>query len=252
MNQVKGFREDAAASPFSPVLSDDEVVLPAAFREQFLLAPEDPHSVLFEGRMDWVWRRPSWLWPVFWLLTRPRILFPETGADVPATMIVAAGRDRRGRPYQRWSRTFAFSPPRQFDATMAYDAARGQIVELFGRAGQLEIAWDVRFRPPDTIEITTRGVALRLGRRRLQIPRALGVAVWAVERADRCRDDTVTIDLRLSVPLLGAVFGFAGTFRLRRIARLREGSGGLVTRRPPDHRSPSTGRTAIRRREDGS
>ena len=89
---------EASDSPFSPVLADHVADLPPAFREQFLLAPEDPHAVLFEGRMYRVWRRPAWLWPVFWLLARPNILFPETGTDIPATMIIRAGRDRRGRP----------------------------------------------------------------------------------------------------------------------------------------------------------
>ena len=222
-------RADPSASPFGPVLAGHAAALPAAFREQFLLAPEHPHAVLLEGRMDHVWRRPAWLWPVFWLLTRPDILFPETGTDVPATMTIVAGRDGRGRPYQRWSRTFAFTPPRHFVATMGYDPERGQVVEWFGRTGRLEVAWDVRFRPPDTIEIATRGATLRLGRRRLPVPRPLCIAVRAVERADR--DDTITIDLRLAVPVLGAVFGYAGAFRLRRIARPGE-EGGDVNAKP--------------------
>jgi hypothetical protein len=42
-----------------------------------------------------------------------------------------------------------------------------------------------------------------------------------VERA--VRDDLITIDLQLSVPLLGTIFGYDGAFRLRRIARSGEG-----------------------------
>jgi hypothetical protein len=52
---------DGLASPFSVVLADHAASLPPAFREQFLLAPEHQHAVLFEGRMDRVWRRPAWL-----------------------------------------------------------------------------------------------------------------------------------------------------------------------------------------------
>jgi hypothetical protein len=221
---------DGPASPFSMALADDAASLPPAFREQFLLAPEHQHAVLFEGRMDRVWRRPAWLWPVFWLLTRSNILFPETGTDVPATMIITAGRDENRRPYQRWSRTFAFTPPRHFDATMGYDQERGQVVEWFGGAGRLEVAWDVGFRPPDTIEIATRGATARFGRCRLPIPRPLCIAVQVIEQADRDRDDAITIDLRLSVPLLGAVFGYSGDFRLRRIDRSRaeRGDSGAV------------------------
>src|SRR5262245_44842588 len=102
-----------------------------------MLAPEQQHALLLEGRMDRIWRRPAWLWPIFWLLSRPRILFPETGSDVPATMFIVAGRDSLGRPYQRWCRTFAFTPPRHFDARMGYDPVRGQVVEWFGPSGRL-------------------------------------------------------------------------------------------------------------------
>ena len=218
---------EVLASPFSPVLADLAASLPPAFREQFLLAPEHQHAVLFEGRMDRVWRRPAWLWPVFWLLARSNILFPETGTDVPATMTITAGRDESRHPYQRWSRTFAFTPPRHFDATMGYDLERGQVVEWFGRAGRLEVAWDVRFLPPDTIEIATRGATARLGRCRLPLPRPLCIAVQVVERAARDRDDAITIDLRFSVPLLGAVFGYSGDFQLRRVDRSRAGRGAI-------------------------
>jgi hypothetical protein len=208
---------DSLPSPFAKALAGHAAELPPAFREQFLLAPEDQHAMLFEGCMDRVWHRPAWLWPVFWLLTRPNILFPETGADVPATMTIVAGRDGHGQSHQRWDRTFAFRTPRRFDAIMGYDSERGQIVELFGRRELLEIAWDVRFHPPDTMEIVTHRVALRLGCRRLPIPRSFCVSVRAVERA--VRDDMITIKLRLTAPLLGTIFGYSGAFRLRRIFR---------------------------------
>jgi hypothetical protein len=158
--------------------------------------------------MERIWHRPAWLWPVFWLLTRPNILFPEVGTDVPAKMTIVAERDGHGQPCQRWDRTFAFRTPRRFDAVMGYDPERGQIVELFGRRELLEIAWEVRFHPPDTMEIATRRVALRLGRRRLPIPRPFCVTVRAMECA--ARDDLITIELHLAVLLLGTIFGYEG------------------------------------------
>lgn len=210
------------ASPFSAALRDYPH-LPPAFRAQFLLSPDDDAAVVFEGRMDRVWRRHSWLWPLFWLLTRANMLFPETGQGVPATMTIVPGRDERGLPQQRWQRTFSFARVRRFDAVMGVDPARGRVIERFGGAGWLEVGWQVTFRPPDTMEITTCDVAVRLGRRRFGLPRFLAVAVRAVERADRERDDAITIDLRLMLPLLGPVFGYSGSFRLRRVAYPGEG-----------------------------
>lgn len=204
------------ASPFSPVLESHLFNLPPAFREQFLLSPDAGYHVLLEGQMEHVWHRPRWLWPFFLLLAWADILFPETGAAIPASLVVAAGRDSDGQPYQTWRRVFHFKTRRRFNARVAYDARRRCVVEWLGPSHLLEATWDISFQPPEVMLITAREVALRLGRWAMTLPRWMTVRVRAVERAEVTCDDTIHIDLVVTHPWLGDIFGYAGNFHLRR------------------------------------
>jgi hypothetical protein len=201
-------------SPFSTILEPHFVILPPAFREQFFLDPDAPYSLVFEGVMDHVWHRPRWLWPFFWALAQIDALFPETGRDISARMVMSAGRDPDGGPIQYWQRTFAFRTVRRFNAITGYDAGLGRAVEWIGPRRMLQFVWDVCFEAPNRIVITTARCALRLGPWRLWLPRWLTGTVRAIEHADRSRDDTIHIDLALTHLLLGAIFGYEGTFRI--------------------------------------
>lgn len=214
------------ASPFDTDLRPHVDDLPSAFREQFLTPADAPYEIVLNGEMDNVWHRPRWLWPLFWLSARFDMLFPETGIRVPAAMVIAGGKHRDGRPYQTWQRTFRFPKPRRFNATMEYDERAGQLIELLGPANALRLEWGTRFAPPLTIEIWTKRAALRAGRLRLPLPRWLTGTVRVVERADAHLGDTIHVDLTISHTLFGQVFGYTGTFQLRRRAR-EVANGGL-------------------------
>jgi hypothetical protein len=197
------------SSPFAPVLAGHGD-LPAAFREQFL-AP-DGSRLRLDGTMSRVWRRRRWTRPLFAVLARMDVLFPETGEDVPATMTIDAGAGRHS-----WRRTFSFTRARAFDAALTWSDDAGAVVERMGPRDAIELVWAVRFHRPGTIEIETVEAALRVRGRRLRLPRLLAVHVRAVEVALPGHDDAITVDLTVSNPLLGPVFGYAGEFRLTRI-----------------------------------
>lgn len=168
--------------------------------------------------MDRIWHRPAWLWPFFWLLIWADLLFPETGTAIPATMVLT-GHGAPDANYQSWERTFLFATPRRFNAVMAYDAAQGRVVEQLGPGHMLHMAWDVRFIPPATIEIVTCGCVLHVGRWRLALPSFLYPTVRAVETALPDCDDRIHIDLLMTHAWLGDIFGYDGTFVLRREPR---------------------------------
>ena len=64
------------------------------------------------------------------------------------------------------------------------------------------------------LTIDTVGFFVRIGRWRVRLPRLLSLAVRAVETTDDVTPDQIHIDLRVDSPLLGPVFGYAGTFRV--------------------------------------
>jgi hypothetical protein len=197
------------SSPFAPTLGSHHD-LPAAFREQFLLA--DGGRVRLEGSMNRIWRRHRWTWLLFVLLAQMNTLFPETGENVPATLTIYADADRH-----RWRRTFAFPRMRSLDSDMYWSSELSSVVERMGPMDAIEMVWQVRFSAPATIKITTVRSALRVAGRRVPLPDWLVPRVRAVEIAAPEADNKIAVDLSVTHPLLGPVFGYAGEFRLRRL-----------------------------------
>lgn len=208
----------SGGSPFEPVLGAYRRNLARPLADQFFGANR-AQRVRMDGTMARVWHRHSWLWPFFSLMACVDIFFPETGRDVPASMIVTATPEGAA-----WRRTFWFPRARRFNATMTYrqetaavpagdGRGEGCVIEHVGPAGALEIPWRVRVLHRDLLEITTGRLMVRIGRHRIPVPGLMQVAVRAIERAV---DDAIHIDLVLSHRLLGPIFGYDGTFTVRR------------------------------------
>ena len=189
-------------SPFEPALAGRE--LDPVLRDQFLL----PHGggVVLEGEMDEVWHRPRAIRPLLALTSRWNVLFAETGSGVPARLEITRGAGG----CHVWRRTFRFGVERRFDAELVRDGPR-----LVERTGPFELEWAVRLLEPGLLEVTTCGASLRVRGRRLRVPRALVPRVTAVERS-RGRD-RIHVAVTVRHPVLGAVFGYSGSFRLRRV-----------------------------------
>ena len=90
---------------------------------------------------------------------------------------------------------------------------RGMLVDRIGRRGGLEVALDVTVEV-GALRLSSRRIGLRLGRVCLPLTRFAGVTVH--ERA-ACPAGTgappaPAVDVRITMPMLGAVFRYAGTF----------------------------------------
>lgn len=198
-------------SPFESVFAQDN--LPPAFQRQYLLSVDSDQMAFFDGNSDRVWHRPAWLWPFFWFLSLFNIIFPETGTNIPATMRLTGRRDAQGQPYHNWDRTFRFAIPRYFKAVMAYDQKRQCVVEHFTPMHLLSMVWDLRFTAPAHLEIITRTCTLNLGKLQIPLPRLLHPHVHVIE--DALDDDTIQMSLTMSHPLLGDIFGYEGTYKVK-------------------------------------
>ena len=199
MTAPENDRLEPTASPFAQVLHPG--LLSEPLRTQFLEG-----DVVLTGAMDFVWHRPPWLRPLFRLLARWDVLFPETGCGVPAEMRITARDDGT----HMWARRFSFTHERRFDAVMAWDGAREAVVE---RTGPFEVQWGVRALCSTAVEIRTDAACVVVGRRRLCLPPVLVPRVVAVERSIGPRE--IHIQLTVSQPPLGDIFGYSGTFAVR-------------------------------------
>ena len=199
----------APSSPFAPVLGRYRQRLARPLADQFLGADRG-HRVRLVGTMHQIWRRHGWLRPLFTILAWADILFPETGRDVPVSLTI----EPDGHGGDVWRRTFAFARERRFTATMAYQGST--VIERLGPHGILEVPWHLRVQSADAIQITTGETRLRVSGLRLRFPRWLRFKVGALQRARP--HGRMELDLVVTHPRLGKIFGYSGTFTVRREA----------------------------------
>ena len=206
-------------SPFETVFAPYGERVPTAFREQFLLSPNAGYAIRLDGTMD-VWRRPAWLAPLFWGMSAAGLLVGQVGRNIPTTVIIRAGRDANGEPYHRFERIFQFARPERFVTTAVFDARFQSIVDRTGPGGVIQVLSPTRFEPADTFTQGAGGVALGSGRKRVRLPDTLGRWFFGagrfVQQADSTHPDTIHVDFTIAHPLLGDIFGYRGTFVVRR------------------------------------
>ena len=202
-------------SPFDLPLTHIRDSLPAELADQYLSPADVDYEIVLGGKMAVIWHRPGWLYPVFWLLSKGDVLFPETGKGVPTILVVAPGRDSGGGPIQTWERTFHFpgGVRRRYKSTMTYDKTSARVHEIQGPWGIFEEAAEVRFTPPGVLEFITVASRLRLGRLRIPIPRLLWITAHVVQSVIPDKPGTSRVTLTITHSLLGPIFGYDGLFR---------------------------------------
>lgn len=208
-------------SPLEPVFASHGINIPYVFQEQFLHSPEYSYTVQLEGKIHRVWHKEI-LHPLFWLLGRGGILIPKSGQNVPCVFRVGVGYFSDGQPYQRWERTLYFDKPIHFNTTVLYDQALGLIGDLVGPKDFIYITWKAAFHPPFKFTLDTAKCAFKIGKRFLWLPEWLWPLIFGVvrfvQKVDEHREDTVHIDLLLTHPWFGEIFGYTGTFRAVRVS----------------------------------
>jgi hypothetical protein len=153
------------------------------------------------GRGDGVYEvagsRHRWLRPVFaWLATR-QVLFPEFGRGIPFTV------ENRGDRTAR--RTFAF-PGRTRVMVDAMSVVGGVLHDRLGRHGGLEVEL--------ALSVVDGGLHMRSGRQWLHLGplRVRMPGLVRVTLAETARDGRQHVDVRMTAPVLGEVFRYAGSF----------------------------------------
>lgn len=195
-----------AESVYQRVLGDDFALLDLRLRRYFGMPPEGAVGV---GRGVYDEAGPvgvggRLLRPLLTWMAWQRILFPEHGEEIAFTVV---NRPDARRGTLSAQRTFEFEGVRRvMEDTML--VRRGRLRDRLGRTRWLEV--DL---VPEVVDgglrMTSRGLRVRLGFVALPLPRLARVTLD--ERSD---PDGVhqRVDVRLSAPLLGEFFRYAGIF----------------------------------------
>jgi hypothetical protein len=183
-------------SVYERVLGDAVDDLDAGLRTYFGELP--PGSVgRGEGVYEVAGSRHRWLRPVLTWLAWRQVLFPEYGRGIPFTV------ENRGD--RTAVRTFLF-PRRTRVMVDAMSVVDGVLHDRLGRRGGLEVAL--------ALSVVDGGLRMRSGRQWLRLgPLRFRIpGLVRVELAETARAGTQHVDVRMTAPVLGEVFRYAGTF----------------------------------------
>ncbi len=183
-------------------------------QRRFGFTSSDGMASIGTGVMDQIWKGPAFTEPFLRIGSRRRIMFAETGRNIPFQIENYAFVDRFGRETVSWIRTFQSTRTRRFDAYMVYSERRGRIVDYLGSHEHLAVDID--------LSVDARGgLHLRSGEQRFyegllgfRFPMLFsGIAdvhEWYDEAMELFR---IEVDVRSRV--WGPLFGYRGSFTVQ-------------------------------------
>lgn len=198
-------------SIYQRALGADFARLHPQIQRRFGFSAEDGKRAVGTGVMDEIWHGAWYTLPFLAFGTWRRIMFPDAGRGVPFTIQNYAFRDPYGRETVTWIRTFAFARPRRFDAYMIYSEQRGKIVDYLGSHEHLAVDIDLAVAENGGLRLRSGDQRFYEGLVGFRFPRALSgiadVCEWYDDAAERFH-----IDVRVTNPRWGPLFGYSGTF----------------------------------------
>ena len=130
-------------SIYEIALGSDFQKLHPQIQRRFGLTSEGCLASIGSGIMDRVWHGAIYTLPFLYVGSWRRIMFPESGRNVPFTIQNYAFVDDCGRETVTWIRTFKIRKCRRFDAYMIYSQTRNCIVDYLGSHEHLAVDLDL-------------------------------------------------------------------------------------------------------------
>ena len=198
-------------SIYERALGSDFDRLHPQVQRRFGFASGDGVASIGRGVMDEVWKGRPYTLPFLYVGTWRRIMFPETGRNIPFTIENYAFVDDFGRETVSWVRTFESTRTRRFDAYMVYSEARGRIVDYLGSHEHLAVDIDLSVDERGGLRLRSGAQRFYEGRLGFDFPLAFsGVAdvhEWFDDATGRFR---IEVDVRNR--RWGRLFGYRGSF----------------------------------------
>lgn len=193
-------------SPYERALGSRVDELHPVLRRYFAAIP--PGSVgIGEGVFDRFGTERRWLRPLLAAAKRCRVIVPGMHREVPFRV---ENRTEAGR--QTATRTMYFDDG-AWSMVDAVSVARSGVVDVLGKPSIVDAEFDVDV-VDGGLRLRSRRVALRLGRLRVPMPKAVRPVIALSERFD----DEIgrqRVDLVVDVPMIGRAYEYTGTFTYR-------------------------------------
>ncbi|MEN2465176.1 DUF4166 domain-containing protein [Ornithinibacillus sp. JPR2-1] len=165
------------------------------------------------GIMKTVKGGPKWLYPLFRFGVRWKLLFPESGENIPFLIKNSPRIGTNGEEQIHWERIFQFENQyRYFNALMKLDSKLPIINDYLGEPSRLYSDLIFHVEADGGLLIQSNKQRLIIGKLEIQLPKMLqGIATV---REGYCDEKALyTIDVKVKNPIIGRVFSYEGVFK---------------------------------------
>lgn len=180
-------------------------------QRRFGFSSESGIASVGTGMMEEIWRGRLYTLPFLYVGTWRRIMFPETGRNIPFSIENYAYLDAFGRETVSWVRTFQSRRVRRFDAYMIYSRSRGCIVDYLGSHQHLAVDIELSVDKGGGLRLRSGAQRFYEGPVAFKFPMLFsGIAnvhEWFDDATGRFQ---IEVDVRNKV--WGRLFGYRGSF----------------------------------------
>jgi hypothetical protein len=200
-------------SIYQRVLGSDFQRLHPMIQRRFGFSSGDGIASIGRGVMEEVWRGLPYTLPFLYVGTWRRIMFPETGKDIPFTIENYAFVDEFGRETVTWVRTFESRRRRRFDAYMIFSEERNRIVDFLGTHEHLAVDIDLRVDEQGGLRLRSGEQRFYEGKVAFRFPMLFsGIADVHEWYDDEAQCFRIVVDVRNRI--WGRLFGYRGRFQV--------------------------------------
>lgn len=198
------------ASIYEKVLGPEFIKLHPKLQERYRI--HSGESFVAKGIMKKITGGPRILYPLWWLGTFVKFLFPERGENISFTITNHAYISKKGEEEVHWERAFHFpQKTRYFNAVMSYDKKRQIIKDYLGEPSPLYSDLKFSVLEDGSLQIDSVKQRLVFGRIEIPLPRFLhGLA--SVRETYQDKRQSYTISVTVKNKLLGTIFAYEGEF----------------------------------------
>lgn len=195
---------------YSQVLGDRFNRLHPMLKRRYKQLEKGPYRG--SGVMKRITRGPKWMYPLMFLGTRRKLLFPESGVFIPFTIQHQPLTGDNGEEQVHWERVFYFSgKKRYFNALMSLDSERGIIKDYLGEPSVLYSDLALTVLENGGLHIQSKRQRAVIGDKEIPLPRFLQGVATVVETFNEERN-VFEIQVRVQNPIIGTIFSYEGEF----------------------------------------
>ena len=197
-------------SVFKKVLDKEFYRLHPMLQKRYEFLDDRPFQA--EGVMKRIKVGPKFLYPLFWLGIKRKLLFPEYGTNIPFKLLNTPLVGANGEEQIHWERVFYFGEKtRYFNALMSFDSKRRLIKDYLGEPSILYSDLVFIVSSEGFLKIVSSKQRLVLGNLELPLPKIFQGLATITEKY--CEEKGVfQISVNVRNPLIGHIFSYEGEF----------------------------------------